>query len=165
MIEDPSSILKKSWGKQASYLRKLTRKELEVLWRLVQEHEESFDRLRLAVFSILRETRMRRKRSSAPSRYSRNRSRHEGRWISGRVGGVLFVPKIISNPGSTPVKSLDEIRQIAQGWDAKALDTLSSMELSVLLAMLNRFRVGAQDEEAFAAFYLDVANRIRNRGA
>ena len=54
MTEPPSTLLEKSWGKQANYLRKLPRKELEVLWLLMQEYGEAFDRLRLAVLSILR---------------------------------------------------------------------------------------------------------------
>lgn len=55
MIETPSTLLEKSWDSQANYLRKLPRKELEVLWFLMQEHGEAFDRLRVAVYSILRD--------------------------------------------------------------------------------------------------------------
>lgn len=55
MTETPSTLLEKPWDKQANYLRKLPRKELEVLWFLLHEHEEAFDRLKLAVFSILRD--------------------------------------------------------------------------------------------------------------
>lgn len=55
MTETPSTLLEKSWCEQANYLRRLPRKELEILWLLMQEHGEAFDRLRLAVFSILRD--------------------------------------------------------------------------------------------------------------
>jgi hypothetical protein len=61
------------------------------------------------------------------------------------------------------VKSLDEIHQIAQQPDIRALDALSEKELRVLLATLNRFRVDADEEESFTAFYLEVASRARNR--
>jgi hypothetical protein len=63
------------------------------------------------------------------------------------------------------VKNLGEIRQIALDRDVQALDVLSKMELNVLLATLNRFRVGAREEEAFTEFYLKVADKIRNRSA
>jgi hypothetical protein len=61
------------------------------------------------------------------------------------------------------VKTLGEIYQIAQQRDIHALDEFSKMELGVLLAILNRFRVDAEEEESFVAFYLEVADRIRNR--
>ena len=55
MTELPSSLLEKPWDKQTDYLRHLLLKDLEVLWFLLQEHEEAFDRLKIAVFSILRD--------------------------------------------------------------------------------------------------------------
>jgi hypothetical protein len=61
------------------------------------------------------------------------------------------------------VKSFAEIHQIAQQRDIHMLDSLSDMELSVLLATLNRFRVDLEEQDSFTAFYLEVANRIRNR--
>lgn len=50
-----AEILKMPWARQADHLRGLSRKELEVLWFQVQRHGESFDKLKLAVFSILRD--------------------------------------------------------------------------------------------------------------
>jgi hypothetical protein len=58
---------------------------------------------------------------------------------------------------------MGEIRHIAQQRDIQALDALSKMELSVLLSTLNRLRVDLEEEAAFTAFYLEVADRIRNR--
>lgn len=55
MTEFPITLLSKPWTQQADYLRHLPKKEMEVLWFLLQEHGEAFDRLKLAVFSILRD--------------------------------------------------------------------------------------------------------------
>jgi hypothetical protein len=48
-------FLELPWEAQADHLRTLPKKELEVLWFQLQVHAESFDRLNLAVFSILRD--------------------------------------------------------------------------------------------------------------
>jgi hypothetical protein len=61
------------------------------------------------------------------------------------------------------VKNLREIRRIAQQRDIHALGALSKVELDVLLSILNRFRVDAEEEASFTGFYLEVANRIRIR--
>jgi hypothetical protein len=50
-----SELLKMTWAQQAAHLRGLSRKDLEVLWFEIQRHEEVFDRMKLAVFSILRD--------------------------------------------------------------------------------------------------------------
>jgi hypothetical protein len=63
------------------------------------------------------------------------------------------------------VKSLGEIHHIAQQRDIHAVDELSDMELKVLLETLSRFRVDAEEETSFTAFYLEVANRIQNRSS
>lgn len=55
MTEFPSALLEKPWAKQTEYLRHLPRKDLEVLWFLLQEHEAAFDRLKIAAFSLLRD--------------------------------------------------------------------------------------------------------------
>jgi hypothetical protein len=55
MTETPNALLEKSWDKQADILRHLSQKELEVLWFMLQEYEEALDRLKIAVFSILRD--------------------------------------------------------------------------------------------------------------
>lgn len=55
MTESPCALLEKPWDKQADYLRHLSQKDLKVLWFFLQEHEEAFDRLKIAVFSILRD--------------------------------------------------------------------------------------------------------------
>jgi hypothetical protein len=49
------TILEMPWEAQAEHLRVLSKKELEVLWFQLQGHAESFDRLNLAVYSILRD--------------------------------------------------------------------------------------------------------------
>lgn len=55
MTEFPSVLLEMPWNEQADYLRHQSQKELEVLWFLLEEHKEVFDRFRIAVFSILRD--------------------------------------------------------------------------------------------------------------
>jgi hypothetical protein len=55
MTEFPIALLGKPWDQQVDYLRNLSQKEMEVLWFLLQEHGESFDRLKIATFSILRD--------------------------------------------------------------------------------------------------------------
>jgi hypothetical protein len=62
------------------------------------------------------------------------------------------------------MKSLDEIRRIAKELNVEALATLSDLDLNVLLATLNRYRPEPMEEEFFAAFYLKVADQVRNRG-
>jgi hypothetical protein len=49
------AVLEMPWDNQAEHLRMLSKKELEVLWFQLQGHAESFDRLNLAVYSILRD--------------------------------------------------------------------------------------------------------------
>ena len=49
------NILEMPWETQAEQLRMLSKKELEILWFQLQGHAESFDRLNLAVYSILRD--------------------------------------------------------------------------------------------------------------
>jgi hypothetical protein len=56
MTELPCVLLEKPWDKQADYLRHLAQKDLEVLWYLLQEQGEAFDRLNKAVFAILRDS-------------------------------------------------------------------------------------------------------------
>lgn len=60
------------------------------------------------------------------------------------------------------MKSLGEICHIAQQRNISALDDLSKKELNVLLDTLNRIRVDLEEEGAFAAFFLEVVDRIRN---
>ena len=62
------------------------------------------------------------------------------------------------------MKSFGEMRQIAQWRDAETLNGLTGIELGVLLAILNRVRVGVEEEDAFTEFYLEVIHRIRDRG-
>ena len=50
-----SEILNLSWVQQADYLRTLSGKDLEILWFQIQRHGEALDKLKLAVFSILRD--------------------------------------------------------------------------------------------------------------
>lgn len=143
-METPNALLEKSWVKQVDALRRLSRKEMEVLWFLLQEHEEAFERLKIAVFSILRDW-------------------YEAQ-VEGRIGPKSGRDRQQRNaiPGFQTMKNLGEIRQIAQTRDEKALESLSKTELNVLLATLNRFRVVANEEEAFTEFFLKVAGRIRN---
>jgi hypothetical protein len=55
MTKTPNALLDLSWDKQVDILRHLSRKDLEVLYFLLQEHGEAFERLKIAVFSILRD--------------------------------------------------------------------------------------------------------------
>ena len=55
MTEFPSVLLEMPWNKQADYLMHQSQKELEILWFLLQEHEEAFERFKIALFSILRD--------------------------------------------------------------------------------------------------------------
>jgi hypothetical protein len=55
MTEFPKVLLEMPWNEQADYLRHQSQKELEVLWFLLQEHEQVLDRFKIAVFSILRD--------------------------------------------------------------------------------------------------------------
>ena len=55
MAKAPLEILQLSWQKQAAYLKGLSRRDLELFWFEMQEEREGFDRLYLAVFSILRD--------------------------------------------------------------------------------------------------------------
>ena len=95
---------------------------------------------------------------------------HEG-WGRARVGisgwedRTFSPPKDTSTPGFSPVKSLGEIHRIAQQRDIHAVDGLSDMELKVLLDTLSRFSVDEEEKASFTAFYLEVANRIRNRSS
>jgi hypothetical protein len=55
MTEFPITLLSKPWPQQLDHLRQLPQKEMELLWFFLQEHEELFDRLKIAVFSILQD--------------------------------------------------------------------------------------------------------------
>jgi hypothetical protein len=48
-------IMKLSWPEQADHIRSLSKKELEAHWYQVQRFGESFDKYKLAVFSVLRD--------------------------------------------------------------------------------------------------------------
>ncbi len=50
-----SEILNLSWVQQADHLRTLSGKDLEILWFQIQRQGEALDKLKLAVFSILRD--------------------------------------------------------------------------------------------------------------
>lgn len=107
---------------------------------------------------------MRQKRRDAPKHVFQKRSGHEALGDTGQMRESIPIPKDTSKPDLGLVKTLDEIRRIAQQRDIQALDALSKMELSVLLATLNRLRVDLEEEAAFTAFYLEVADRIQIRG-
>jgi hypothetical protein len=84
--------------------------------------------------------------------------------VSGREGGTVPVPKV--KPGSVlrtglMPKTFAEITRIATERRLASLEGLSKMDLSVLLATLNRQRVPLAEEDAFAQFYLEVVNRYR----
>ena len=55
MNRSVSDILKLPWSEQADHLRNLSRKDLEIFWFRVQQYGEAFEKLKLAVFSILRD--------------------------------------------------------------------------------------------------------------
>lgn len=55
MKESPCTFLEMPWEKQAGYLQHLPMKDLEVLWFVLQEHADALDRLKIAVYSILRD--------------------------------------------------------------------------------------------------------------
>jgi hypothetical protein len=83
---------------------------------------------------------------------------------SGREVGTLPDPKI--KPGlalraEIMPKTFSEINRIALERRLASLEGLSKMDLSVLLATLNRQRVPLSEADAFARFYLEVANRYR----
>lgn len=59
-------------------------------------------------------------------------------------------------------KSFAEIERIALEHRLDSLDGLSVMDLSVLLATLNRKRVPLHEEAIFSQFYLEVVQRVRN---
>lgn len=64
-----SDILKMTWVQQAACLKDLPRKDLEILWFQIQRHGEALDKLKLAVFSILRDLyEARGKAQDAPER-------------------------------------------------------------------------------------------------
>ncbi|MEO7425745.1 MAG: hypothetical protein ABI036_11200 [Fibrobacteria bacterium] len=60
-------------------------------------------------------------------------------------------------------KTIAEIERIALERRLDSLDGLSAQELNVLLATLKRQRVPLAEEEIFTQFYLEVAQRVRNR--
>lgn len=51
----PRDLLDLPWERQADHLRTLSKKDLEILWFELQGHLENFDRLNIAVYSILRD--------------------------------------------------------------------------------------------------------------
>ena len=55
MNRSVSDILKLPWLEQADHLQSLTRKDLEIFWFQVQQYGEAFEKLKLAVFSVLRD--------------------------------------------------------------------------------------------------------------
>ena len=55
MSRSVSDILKLPWLEQADHLRNLSRKDLEIFWFQVQQYGDVFEKLKLAVFSTLRD--------------------------------------------------------------------------------------------------------------
>ena len=55
MAKTPPDLLRLPRKKQAEYLQRLTRRDLEILLFEMQSYRETFDWLNLAVYSILRD--------------------------------------------------------------------------------------------------------------
>ena len=90
MAKTPPDLLRLPRKKQAEYLQRLTRRDLEILLFEMQSYRETFDWLNLAVYSILRDLYESEIRGASGDRAQPSSCDHGGSpKVGGRASGLL----------------------------------------------------------------------------